>query len=149
MKKIYYIAYGSNLHIGQMAYRCPKATIIGTAELKDWRLMFKGSKTGSYATIEPCIGESVPVLVWELTKSDERSLDRYEGFPTFYFKQTIPVLVKGQEIEAMAYIMRLDAKVGYPSDYYIQTLKHGYRDFGFDTNILYQALARCSEKWDL
>ena len=144
MKKTYYIAYGSNLHLGQMAHRCPTATIVGTTELKNWRLMFKGSRSGNYATIEPCIGDTVPVLIWELTDADERSLDRYEGFPTFYFKQTIPVVVNGLKIDAMAYLMRLDAKVGYPSTFYIETLKHGYRDFGFDMSILQEALNRCS-----
>ena len=143
MKKTYYIAYGSNLHLGQMAYRCPNATIVGTSELKNWRLMFKGSRSGNYATIEPCIGESVPVLIWELTSADERSLDRYEGVPTFYFKQTIPVYVNGQEIDAMAYLMRLDAKVGYPSTRYIDTLLVGYESFGFDTRVLEDALKRC------
>ena len=144
MKKTYYIAYGSNLHLGQMAHRCPTATIVGTTELKNWRLLFKGSRSGNYATIEPCIGDTVPVLIWELTDADERSLDRYEGFPTFYFKQTIPVVVNGLKIDAMAYLMRLDAKVGYPSTFYIETLKHGYRDFGFDMSILQEALNRCS-----
>lgn len=143
MKRKYYLAYGSNLHTGQMAYRCPDATIVGTATLHDWRLMFKGSKTGSYATIEPCIGESVPVLVWSISERDERSLDRYEGFPTFYFKQSINVLVNGQEVKAMAYIMRLDATVGYPSSFYIDTLQQGYLDFGFDMSILLEALNRC------
>ncbi len=143
MKKIYYIAYGSNLHIGQMAHRCPTATIVGTSELINWRLMFKGSKSGNYATIEPCIGESVPVLIWELSESDERSLDRYEGFPVFYFKQTIPVFVNGREIEAMAYLMRLDAKVGAPSLSYVHTLEIGYRDAGFDKGCLKAALSRC------
>lgn len=143
MKRTYYIAYGSNLHMGQMGHRCPDATIVGTSVLKDWRLMFKGSRTGNYATIEPCIGESVPVLIWSISEADERSLDRYEGFPTFYFKQTITVTVNGQEIEAMAYIMRLDATVGYPSNSYINTLQQGYRDFGFDFTILKEALKRC------
>lgn len=145
MKRKYYIAYGSNLHIGQMAYRCPNATIVGTSELKDWRLMFKGSKSGNYATIEPCIGETVPILVWSITKSDERSLDRYEGFPTFYFKKDLPVVVDGQTIEAMVYLMRLDATVGYPSKSYIDTLKHGYIDFDFDMGILQDALRRCRQ----
>ena len=35
MEKRYYIAYGSNLNIGQMQWRCPDARIIGTAEMKD------------------------------------------------------------------------------------------------------------------
>ena len=52
MPKRYYIAYGSNLNVEQMHYRCPDARIIGTATLDDWTLLFKGSKTGSYLTIE-------------------------------------------------------------------------------------------------
>ena len=58
--KRYYIAYGSNLNVGQMRMRCPYATILGTANLKGWALLFKGSKTGSYLTIEPKRGCTVP-----------------------------------------------------------------------------------------
>ena len=36
MPKRYYIAYGSNLNILQMRWRCPSARIIGTSELVDW-----------------------------------------------------------------------------------------------------------------
>lgn len=143
MKKTYYIAYGSNLHTGQMAYRCPNAKVLGSTVLKNWRLMFKGSKSGNYATIEPCIGESVPVVVWEITPSDERSLDRYEGFPTFYFKSYLDVIVNGQQVHAMVYLMRLDAVVGYPSTRYIDTLQVGYDSFGFDVSVLQEALERC------
>ena len=34
-KKRYYIAYGSNLSVEQMAIRCPDAKIAGMAALKD------------------------------------------------------------------------------------------------------------------
>ena len=51
-EKRYYIAYGSNLNVPQMRMRCPHATILGTSNLKGWELLFKGSKTGSYLTIE-------------------------------------------------------------------------------------------------
>ena len=44
-EKRYYIAYGSNLNVPQMRMRCPHATILGTANLKGWELLFKGSKT--------------------------------------------------------------------------------------------------------
>ena len=50
MEKRYYIAYGSNLNVRQMRMRCPSARIIGTSVLKDYELLFKGSKTGSYLT---------------------------------------------------------------------------------------------------
>jgi hypothetical protein len=46
MQKRYYIAYGSNLNIRQMRMRCPHARVIGTAVIKDYELLFKGSLTG-------------------------------------------------------------------------------------------------------
>ena len=46
MKK-YYLAYGSNLNVRQMALRCPTAKPVGTAVIKDYELLFKGSKTGA------------------------------------------------------------------------------------------------------
>ena len=52
-KKRYYIAYGSNLNVKQMIFRCPGARVIGTAKLEGYRLMFKGSRSGSYLTVEP------------------------------------------------------------------------------------------------
>ena len=55
MKK-YYLAYGSNLNVRQMALRCPTAKPVGTAVIKDYGLLFKGSKTGAYLTIEPKSG---------------------------------------------------------------------------------------------
>lgn len=50
--KRFYIAYGSNLNVRQMRMRCPDAVIIGTAFIPDYRLLFKGSKSGNYLTID-------------------------------------------------------------------------------------------------
>ena len=79
MCKRYYLAYGSNLNIPQMRHRCPTAKVIGTAEIKDYELLFKGSKTGYYLTIESQKGAKVPVAVWEVKQGDEANLDVYEG----------------------------------------------------------------------
>ena len=95
MEKRYYIAYGSNLNVRQMRMRCPSARIIGTSVLKDYELLFKGSKTGSYLTVEKKSGISVPVAVWEVTAEDEKALDRYEGFPNFYYKKELTLPIKG------------------------------------------------------
>ena len=91
MEKKYYIAYGSNLNVKQMSHRCPTARPLGTANLDGWTLLFRGSKTGSYLTIEPKEGSSVPVAVWEVSERDERYLDHYEGYPNFYYKKDIEV----------------------------------------------------------
>ena len=34
-KKILYAAYGSNINLEQMAYRCPNSTVAGTAMLEN------------------------------------------------------------------------------------------------------------------
>jgi len=79
--KRYYIAYGSNLNVRQMKFRCPTAKVVGTSVIKGYELLYKGSKTGSYLTIEKKKGGVVPVAVWEVTARDEKSLDAYEGYP--------------------------------------------------------------------
>ena len=40
-----YIAYGSNLNLEQMKRRCPTAEVVGTAELRNWRLWFRDRKS--------------------------------------------------------------------------------------------------------
>ena len=85
MEKKFYIAYGSNMDVDQMEWRCPKAELLGVSELDGWQLLFKGSLSGAYATVEQAEGYKVPVLVWAITPRDEERLDRYEGFPNFYY----------------------------------------------------------------
>ena len=68
---------------------------MGTAVIENYKLMFKKSKTGSYLTVEPKQGAEVPVAVWQLTTDDERSLDRYEGYPKYYYKKEFQVTVTG------------------------------------------------------
>lgn len=145
MEKRYYIAYGSNLNIRQMKWRCPSARIIGTSKVPDYELLFKGSKTGSYLTIEPKEGSTVPVAVWEVTERDEIALDRYEGFPNFYYKAEMTLPIKGiklgkvRERTVFVYIMHEDRPIGIPSVSYLRTCLEGYDDFGFDEKPLMNA----------
>ena len=144
--KRFYIAYGSNLNVRQMRMRCPDAVIIGTAFIPDYRLLFKGSKSGNYLTIEPHSGSQVPVAVWAVSARDERNLDRYEGFPDFYYKKGYPLEVKLSEtgkirkLTAFAYIMHEERKLGIPTSAYIRTCVDGYRQFGFDLKHLRKAM---------
>ena len=96
MKKLY-AAYGSNLNHAQMAYRCPDATVYGTAELKGHELLFRGSPTSAVATVEPKEGGSVPILLWEISKRDEHTLDRFEGWPSFYGKEQMEFQLESGE----------------------------------------------------
>lgn len=87
----YYLAYGSNLNLVQMFRRCPNARVIGHTSLPGMRLVFRGSKTGSYLTVEPGEAASVPCGVFAIQDDDELALDHYEGYPVFYQKQTLHV----------------------------------------------------------
>ena len=137
MKK-YYIAYGSNLNVRQMKFRCPGAKVVGISVIKDYQLLYKGSKTGSYLTIEKKKGGMVPVAVWEVTADDEKRLDAYEGYPNFYYKTDMRLTVKShitghkKKLDAFVYIMHEERKLGIPSYAYVRTCVQGYRDFGFD-----------------
>ena len=78
MEKKLYIAYGSNLNRAQMAWRCPSARFVKTDAIPDYRLLFRGSKTGSYLTVEPMQGRSVPVAIWEVTPEDEAGAEGWQ-----------------------------------------------------------------------
>ncbi len=86
--KTLYIAYGSNLNLQQMAFRCPTAKVIGASKIKDYELLFRGGRRGSVATVEPLKGSHVPVLLWELKEKDLQALDRYEGYCSCSFMGT-------------------------------------------------------------
>lgn len=136
-----YVAYGSNLNVEQMDYRCPDASIVAKGVIPDYVLKYRGSRTGAYATIVREKGKHVPVVVWKISPDDEKSLDRYEGFPTFYYKKRIKVLLEnGKRTYAMVYIMNDKAQAGIPSDYYIRTILLGYVANKLDLNILYESL---------
>ena len=145
----YYIAYGSNLSTDQMHYRCPDAKIAGQAVLKDWKLVFR-----THATIEPCPGSEVPVLVWAISDADEKRLDRYEGFPKYYIKQNLDIAMAGlngkgaKKIKAMVYIMTEGKPIETPYPDYLYTIIGGYRKFGFDEEIVWIAFdeARKAER---
>lgn len=148
-----YLAYGSNLNKEHMSRRCPDAVPIGTAYLKGWILVYKGSKTGAYLTIERT-GDSryTPCGVWEISEDDEKALDRYEGYPRFYTKKIIKVLPNGykeefiKKVDALVYVMNEGTEYALPSESYIHTCEQGYRDFGFDVGFLGLALRRTRVK---
>jgi len=140
-----YLAYGSNLNLTQMAHRCPTATILGTGELKDYRLLFRGRNGMAVATVEPCKGASVPVLLWAITAADEASLDIYEGHPRLYRKETVKVKLNRRKVEAMMYVMNEGRPLGKPSPFYYNTILEGYEECEFDARILEQGVTDSME----
>jgi gamma-glutamylcyclotransferase (GGCT)/AIG2-like uncharacterized protein YtfP len=134
-----YVAYGSNLNLEQMEYRCPTAKVVGASELRGYRLTFRGGRYGAVANVEPHVGGAVPVLVWAITPADEAALDRYEGFPTLYRKETVRFELDGKPVDAMVYVMNEGKPLGQPNPYYYSVIREGYAEAGFDLEYLRRA----------
>ena len=127
-----YIAYGSNMVEEQMAYRCPNARLIGMGQLPNHRLEFY-----LHATVERsrARGASVPVAIWEIDAEDEKSLDRYEGFPRYYTKCKRTVLMDdGSRIEGMVYIMNMIRPL-IPHASYYNGIRDAYVKLGIGSEI--------------
>lgn len=145
----YYLAYGSNLNKSQMRRRCPDAYSVGKTVLPNYQLVFRRG----VLTIEPEQGSFVPVAVWAISRDDEKSLDRYEGFPHLYYKQEFPIVFSGRSggkvkeiiTDAMAYIMTDGHPIQEPSVPYMVTCMKGYDDFGLDMTPLFEAKDRAEK----
>lgn len=144
-----YCAYGSNMNVEQMKWRCPDAVVLGTGVIPKYLLMFRGNPTSAVATIQPdrtsAPNKGVPVVIWNISADDEKTLDVYEGFPRLYIKETIKVAMSdGKTVEAMVYIMNNGYKTGIPSNSYFNTILDGYFDNGIDSEYLFSRLEAMS-----
>lgn len=149
MRKKLYIAYGSNLNVAQMAYRCPDAEIIGRGTLPNYRLVFQGNPIGAHANVIPEEGQEVPIGIWEINATDEKSLDIYEGVKGgYYTKETIEIDIRGKKRKALIYIMTPHG-FGIPSESYLGTIATGYRDFNLNIDALDDAVQHAIDhtKW--
>lgn len=133
-KKQLYIAYGSNINLEQMAYRCPHSKVVGTSEIKDFELEFRG-----VATIVPKKNMKVPVLIWKLDERDLHILNRYEGHPHLYRQEKMSFELNGKSCIGMAYLMNR-GEISPPSPQYYNTILQGYRENGLDESYLETAL---------
>ena len=145
MSKRLYAAYGSNLNHAQMKFRCPTAEYVGSGTLDGYALQFKGSGFGAFATVGKCEDASVPVGIWKIEQSDEAALDRYEGYPSHYYKENVTVDLGGEDVTAMVYIMNPKMDFGIPSSSYYRSVYNGYIDCGLDTDLLNKAMLDSAE----
>jgi hypothetical protein len=124
-----------------MANRCPKAKPIGKFVLKDAKLIFRGVADCVYEEGAECQGG-----LWKITEECEESLDIYEGFTAdnngSYRKIYVPLeTVEGQTgHDLMLYVMN-STGIFPPSEYYLDSIKQGYRDFGLPLKPLHAAVS--------
>lgn len=136
----YYFAYGSNMDEQQMEWRCPTARLIGRGALPGYRLNFRKSGSGFYATVDADPECETPILVWAVMPEDEASLDRYEGVESdCYRKHTAEAKIGTETVSGLVYIIPEDRPEGVSEERYFNILEKAYKKFGFDIEFLYAA----------
>lgn len=134
-----YVSYGSNMNLSQMDYRCPNSYVVSNGKLKGWKLIFNIHadiiKTNN-------VDDFVPVVVWNIANNDWENLDMYEGYPSYYTKETVNVILDNGKIEkAIVYVMTSDKKgICRPTRTYFNGILKGYIENGINEKPLYDAL---------
>ena len=129
-----YFAYGSNLNHFQMKKRCKDSVFLKKINLKDFKLTFRSKYRA--ADIEYKKGSLVPGALFEISKSDEKKLDVYEDFPILYKKFYFNYYGK----KVMTYTMSKKTIFTFPTEKYLNIVKHGYKDCSLDIKYLNKAL---------
>ena len=120
-----YAAYGSNLDPERMASRAPHSPLQGSGWLTGWRLTFGGedhSLVGPLGTVVEDPDHQVYVNLYDLTATDEHSLDDWEGASIGLWRK-LRVRVHTLEGELLAWVYVLDAyEGGLPTATYLGML---------------------------
>ncbi|MBF0485281.1 MAG: gamma-glutamylcyclotransferase [Candidatus Omnitrophica bacterium] len=130
---MFYFAYGSNMDHNQMLKeRCPGAIFVGPARLTGYWLVFDGYSThwrGAVANILPSRDDEVWGGLFEISESQLKVLDGYEGYPRFYQRRQVNVDLRGRKDKIQAWVYtREPHPEGAPSHEYIAAVIKGAHD---------------------
>lgn len=126
----YYMAYATNLNMCRMHVLCPGARLVDTFLLPDYRLAFRGQKPGSsYLTLVHAMGSSVPVALWKVSLKDKLNLDKAVHVNTGLYEMV--AIVVGHK-PCFTYLLHPHFPYVKPSEDYVECVKEGYKDMGFD-----------------
>ena len=120
-----YFAYGSNMWNDQMSKRCPQSKKLGNARLLGYRWII--SKRG-YANVVKADADAVEGVLFEISDSDERELDRFEGVSSgSYRKENLSVSTNTGHQVALVYVDPI-AEEGMAKQEYFKRINAGVSD---------------------
>lgn len=127
------------MNLEQMDYRCPNSYVVCNGRLNGWKLVFN-----VHADVIKTENKNdfVPVVIWNIADEDWARLDMYEGYPSYYVKETVNVILdNGKNEKAIVYVMADNRKgVCPPSQTYFDCIYQGYIDNKIDVEYLFNAL---------
>lgn len=156
-ERVFYAAYGSNLHPLRLKRRGIRSRFVGSAYLESHALHFhkRGADTSGKCNIRDP-GDGVYLAVYELSEADKRQLDEIEGVGRGYHSERITLAQFG---DCHVYVAEHTHVVEglEPFDWYLELVLAGCRWQGFpDDYVEYIAavstvpdpdVARRKENW--
>lgn len=140
---MYYFAYGSNMNHKQMKERCPSAKFITKAKLNGYKFVYDGYSSSRKCAVANIVKLDKNIVEGGLFKINEcclQSLDRYEGYPDFYDRQTVEVEGDdGNFYNAIVYL-REPQQLGKPSKAYENVILEGATDCGLSQDYIQNVL---------
>lgn len=154
----FYIAYGSNMNLSRLKSRCPNSEYIGIGVIEGYKLIFRKSASGFYASLDKVDYKkkkkrkslwSVPVAIFKISKVDEESLDKFEGCPKWYKKVELKAKDnQGDIITGIGYVLPETSTIGVPSSEYYSIILNAYESLGIDSKVLEKAFLVSYKKSD-
>ena len=126
----FYFAYGSDIAKEQMAFRCPGSQLAGRAHLLAHTFLINESGVATVAPAKDCVTLG---LLWTLTPSDVKALDRYRGVPGgLYRKKVVDVCPDdgGEAVQALIYVAS-NNRPGVPRPGYLEKIIPAACERGF------------------
>jgi len=114
-----------------MTLRCPESKFIGLGVLRGWKWFINNRR---YANVVRSPEDLVYGLVYEISPSDEVSLDRSEGVPRAYTKESMGIELRlaenGKEVlaQCLVYIDERRVEQGEPWEEYVHRMNMGIDD---------------------
>jgi len=145
-----HIAYGPNLNPMFLRRRCPSAVHVGESSLSGYVLEFRSRLGKVFVTIQESENDTdtVPVVLWQVTETDERALDRYTESLKYFRKEHTVVICKGKRQAGFLYVLN-GGELAFPSKDYFDCIQRGYDYARFDIGTLHEALRRVNpSKYD-
>lgn len=122
-----------------MQDRCPNHGLVGLGALKGYRWIISSR---GYANVVKSPPNIVFGVVYKISELDERSLDRYEGVASdFYRKELLSVEVVDTLLSCLVYIDPIEDE-GRPKAEYINRINMGIEDAGLPAEYVRNSIRR-------
>jgi gamma-glutamylcyclotransferase (GGCT)/AIG2-like uncharacterized protein YtfP len=138
-----YFAYGSNMSQSQMNKRCANPVLLGSAVLHGYKFFINNR---GVANIKENSTSKTYGVLYEITERDLKLLDKYEGYPDIYQRQTFKIHYLNTLVYATAYIDNNNLSLGEPRRNYLEGIYNAAKELNFSQDYIEELMEYESAK---